>query len=124
MKCVYCQGKAGLFKRICADCRRLADVFKSLPASYGFRELLDRWMATGVSNEKIDRFLNADVDGGGSIQDHLTARMTNEVMGALGQPSHMKAQDVKKVKQMVAEGKPPSETDEEVVDYSQLPKKS
>lgn len=123
MKCVYCDEKAGLFKRICTDCRRMADVFKKLPPSFGFRELLDQLFETGISNEKIDRFLQADVDGRGSIQDHMTARMTNEVMAALGQPSQMKGADVKKVRQMVAEGKAPSATDQEVVDYHQLPHK-
>lgn len=80
-------------------------------------------MATGVSNEKIDAFLETDPDGGGTIHDRILARMTNEVMGALGQPSHLKPEDVKKVRDQIATGKPPSLTDEEVVDYHQLPHK-
>ena len=123
MKCVYCHGKAGFLKRTCSDCIRLVDAFNQLPASFGYRELLDQLMETGVSNEKIDAFLNTDLDGSGSVQEHITARMTNEVMAGLGQPSHMKGTDVKKVKQLIAEGKSPSLTDEEVVDYHQLPRK-
>lgn len=123
MHCVYCQAKAGFLKRTCPDCIKLVDAFNQLPPSFGFRQLLDTLMATGVANEKIDSFLERDIDGSGSIQEHVTARMTNEVMGALGQPSQMKGKDVKKVKQMMTEGKSPSATDQEVVDYHQLPHK-
>ena len=123
MRCAYCQAKAGFFKRTCSDCIRLADALNTLSPSFGFRELLDKLMETGVANERIDRFLNADLDGSGSIQEHVTARMTNEVMAALGQPSHLKGDDVKRVKKLMEAGKPPSKTDEEVVDYSQLPHK-
>ena len=77
-------------------------------------------MATGASNQKIEAFLETDVTGTGSVRNHITARMTNEVMAGLGQPSHMKGEDVKKVREQIAEGKSPSLTDQEVVDYEQL----
>lgn len=123
MKCAYCHEKAGFLKRTCRDCLRLIEVVNKLPEAFGFRELLDALLATGISNEKIDLFLETDVTGDGSLHEKLAARMTNEVMSALGQPSQMKGSDVKRVKEMIREGKPPSKTDEEVVDYSQLPKK-
>ncbi len=123
MRCAYCQSKAGFLKRTCPDCIRLVAAFNTLSPSFGYREMLDALIATGVANEKIDRFLESDLDGTGSIHEKITARMTNEVMASLGQPSHMKATDVRKVKQQIAEGKSPSATDEEVVDYHQLPHK-
>ena len=123
MRCAYCYDKAGFLKRTCPDCIRLVAAFNTLPPSFGYRLMLDTLLATGVSNEKIDRFLETDLDGSGSIQEKITARMTNEVMAALGQPSHLGAKDVKKVKEQVAAGKPPSATDAEVVDYHQLPHK-
>jgi hypothetical protein len=123
MKCIYCQEKAGFFKRICPDCLKLVEILKAAPSTFGYRDLLDRLLATDVSNEKIEKFLDADVDGQGSINDQITARMTNEVMASLGQPSQMTATDVKKVRQDIAEGKAPSKMDQEVTDYSQLPHK-
>lgn len=123
MKCIYCQEKAGFFKKICPDCMKLVEILKAAPQTFGYRDLLDHLLAADVSNEKIEKFLDSDVDGQGSINDQITARMTNEVMASLGQPSHMTARDVKKVRQDIAEGKAPSKTDGEVTDYSQLPHK-
>lgn len=123
MRCVYCQTKAGFFKRFCPDCAKLIAVVKGLPPSFGYRELLDSLLATGISPEKVEKFLDTDLDGTGSINDQITARMTNEVMAGLGQPSHMTARDVKKVKDDIAAGKSPSKVDEEVTDYNQLPHK-
>lgn len=123
MNCIYCQTRAGLLKRLCPDCAKLVDVANALPPSFGYRELLDSLMATGASTDKIEKFLMTDIDGRGSINDQITARMTNEVMAGLGQPSHMSSLDVKKVRQQIAEGKPPSLVDQEVVNYNQLPHK-
>lgn len=123
MKCLYCQSKAGFFKRICPDCLKLVEVVKALPPSFGYRELLDQLLAVHVPTEKIEKFLDTDVDGSGSVNDQITARMTNEVMAGLGQPSHMTARDVKKVRGEITQGKAPSQTDGEVTDYHQLPHK-
>jgi hypothetical protein len=102
---------------------KLVEILKAAPQTFGYRDLLDHLLAADVPNEKIEKFLDSDVDGQGSINDQITARMTNEVMASLGQPSHMTASDVKKVRQDMAEGKAPSLSDQEVTDYSQLPHK-
>jgi len=102
----------------------MVEAVNRLPSSCGFRELLDALIATGAPNPKIDLFLETDPDGTGSLHEKITARMTNEVMSALGQPSQLGPEDVKKVKRQMAEGKSPSETDSEVVDYSQLRNKT
>lgn len=120
MRCVYCHDKAGFLKRTCPDCLKLVRAVNELPSAFGFRQFLDSLIETGVSNEKIDLFLESDPDGEGTIHNRILARMTNEVMGALGQPSHLKAEDVKKVRDEITSGKAPSKTDREVVDYSQL----
>jgi hypothetical protein len=130
MKCVYCRERAGFFKRICRDCDKLVETVRSVHSQadreggFGYRELLDTLLATGVDGAKIEKFLDADVDGRGSVNDQITARMTNQIMESLGQPSQMKGTDVKKVRQDIAEGRAPSKTDTEVTDYSQLPNKT
>ena len=123
MKCVYCQERAGFFKKLCPDCRRLVEALGALPPSSGYREILDTLLATEVPTAKIESFLDKDLDDRGSINDQLTARMTNQVMGSLGQPSQMTSVDVKKVRQEIAEGRAPSQVDAEVTDYKQLPHK-
>lgn len=61
--------------------------------------LLDTLLETGVDPERIEKFLDADPDGEGSFNQKIAARMTNQVMGDLGQPSEMTAEDVKKVQE-------------------------
>jgi hypothetical protein len=117
MKCIYCQTKAGFFKRLCADCAKLVETVNNLPTSFGYRDLLDALLGTGVGAVKIERFLDRDLDGSGSVNDQVTARMTNEVMAGLGQPSHMSGTDVKKVREDIAAGRAPSLTDQEVVHH-------
>src|SRR5262245_7685032 len=124
MKCVYCQEKAGFFKRICADCVTLMQTVRSLPVPYGYSQLLDALLATNIGNSKIEKFLDAEIAGQPSVNDQITARMTNEVMAGLGQPSHMTGTDVKKVRKDIAEGRAPSLSDGEVTDYNQLPHKN
>ncbi|HSA58769.1 MAG TPA: hypothetical protein VLJ37_03715 [bacterium] len=130
MKCVYCRERAGFFKRVCRDCDRLVETVRSIHSQadreggFGYRELLDTLIATGVEGQKIEKFLDADVDGRGSVNDQITARMTNQIMESLGQPSQMKGTDVKQVRKDIAEGRAPSMVDPEVVEYSQLKNKT
>ena len=123
MKCVYCQLKAGFFKRICSDCNRLVETVQKMPPSFGYREFLDTLLETGINPEKIDKFIDADVDGRGSVNDHITARMTNQIMESLGTPTQMASTDVKKVRNDIAEGRAPSLVDQDVTEHSQLPHK-
>lgn len=129
MKCVYCREGAGFFKRVCKDCDKLIDTVRAIHSQadreggFGYRELLDTLLATGVDGQKIEKFLDADVDGRGSVNDQITARMTNQIMESMGQPSKMTGTDVKQVRKDIAEGKAPSLVDQEVVDPGQLPHK-
>ncbi len=117
MKCIYCEESAGFFKKLCKQCQKLVDVMRQAPKSFGYREMLDQLLSTDVPSEKIERFLDKDINGRGSLNDQLTARMTNEVMTSLGQPSHMTAGSVKQVKKDISEGRAPSVTDHEVVSH-------
>ncbi len=123
MKCIYCHCGSGFFKRICGECDRLLGICRHLPDSFGYREFLDRLLATGVDPARVEKFLDTDIDGSGSLNDQITARMTNQIMGSLGQPSHMTSVDVKKVRDDIASGKPPSLTDADVTDLSQIKNK-
>ena len=111
MKCAYCQEKAGFFKRTCSDCQQLVTIISTAPDSFGYRELLEKLIETGVASEKIEKFLDTDVQGGGTINDQITARMTNEIMTSLGQPSTLSGTEVKKVREDIAAGNPPSAQD-------------
>lgn len=98
-KCRYCQEKAGFFKKLCPECRALLQVLAGLGPFFSFRELLDRLGATPASNEKIQKFLEADIDGQGSFRDRITARMTNQLAHTMGQPPTMDPITVKKIRE-------------------------
>lgn len=104
--CRYCHEPAGWFKKTCTDCQSLLAKLAELPVSFSFRQLLDKLMETPASNDKIQRFLEADLDGQGSLRDFITARMTNELAVTVGQPATMDAQRVKQIRE--AEQKQPA----------------
>ena len=87
--CVYCQDRSGIISKVCKDCRKLITSVKGLENSFGYRILLNTLLETGVDPDKIERFLDADPDGEGSLNQQVTARMTNELMTDLGQATEM-----------------------------------
>jgi hypothetical protein len=61
--------------------------------------MMDAFVASGVSQEQVEKFLNADPDGSGPIRDQIAAEMTNQLMEALGRPSRQSAADVKRIRE-------------------------
>src|SRR3989337_3382332 len=68
-KCVYCGERAGLFGKACTDCKKLFARVAELRGKVSYGQFLNGLEETGVDKEKILRFLKADPDGTGSIQD-------------------------------------------------------
>ncbi len=120
MRCIFCHEKAGFFKRICPDCIKLGQSVQELPPSFSFNDLLNGMMATGATQEKIEKFLEADPYQEGSLRNQVTARMTNEVMAGLGIPSDMDFKGVAQVRKDLSEGKLPSFEEQEIREISQL----
>jgi hypothetical protein len=54
--------------------------------------------ATGIDKEKILKFLQADPDGKGSVQDQVTAEMTTELMNVMGISGQQTATEVKRIR--------------------------
>ena len=77
----------------------MLQAIQSLGTSFSFRDMLDALMATQASNEKIGKFLEADIRGQGSIRDMITARMTNELARSVGQPEDTDAHKVKRIRE-------------------------
>ena len=100
-QCVYCTDRAGLFGRVCADCKKLLARVQELRGKVGFGEFLEGLEQTGVAKEKILTFLQADPDGKGSIQDQVTAEMTTELMNVMGISGRQTAQEVKRIRTSV-----------------------
>jgi hypothetical protein len=100
-KCVYCGERAGLFGRSCADCKKLMARVTELRGKVSYGQFLDGLEQTGIDREKILRFLQADPDGRGSIQDQVTAEMTSELMQVMGISGRQTAQEVKRIRDTV-----------------------
>ena len=99
MKCAYCQERAGWFKRICADCQRLHELYTQQRGQIDLLQFLDICIDTGLPREKIETFMNADPYGSGSIKDQITAAMSTELLGAMGIRVQQTAQDVKHLRE-------------------------
>jgi hypothetical protein len=99
--CVYCGQRAGIFSRVCADCKKLLARVRELRGKVGYGEFLDGLEQTGVDKEKIFTFLKADPDGTGSVQDQVTAEMTSELMKVMGISGRQTPQDVKRIRDVV-----------------------
>ena len=97
-KCVYCGERAGLFGRSCADCKKLMARVTELRGKVSYGQFLDGLEQTGVDRDKILRFLQADPDRTGSIQDQITAEMTSELMQVMGISGRQTAQEVKRIR--------------------------
>jgi hypothetical protein len=100
-RCAYCAENAGLLARICADCKRLLACVGELRGRVGYGEFLDGLERTGIAKEKIIKFLKADPDGKGSIQDQVTAEMTTELMKVMGIAGQQTTGEVKRIRDYV-----------------------
>jgi hypothetical protein len=100
-RCGYCSENAGILAKICADCKKLLARVGELRGRVGYGEFLDGLERTGVSKEKIVKFLKADPDGRGSIQDQVTAEMTTELMKVMGVAGRQTTEEVKRIRDYV-----------------------
>jgi hypothetical protein len=100
-QCVYCRDRAGLFGRVCTECKKLLATVQELRGKVGYGQFLDGLEQTGVAKEKILTFLQADPDGKGSVQDQVTAEMTTELMKVMGITGQQTAQEVKRIRGIV-----------------------
>lgn len=100
-RCIYCGDRAGWWSRICRDCKKLLSCVQTLRGKVGYGEFLDGLERTGISKEKIMKFLTADPDGNGSVQDQVTAEMTTELMKVMGIGGRQTPQEVKRIRETV-----------------------
>ena len=101
-RCVYCGDRSSFWSRVCRDCKKLLERVQELRGRVGYGEFLDGLERTGVDKEKIVRFLQADPDGKGSIQDQVTAEMTTELMKVMGIAGRQTAEEVKRIRESVS----------------------
>jgi hypothetical protein len=61
--------------------------------------MMDAFIASGAAQAQIEKFLEADPEGTGSIRDQIAADMTNQLLGALGQRNRQTPQTVRRLRE-------------------------
>jgi hypothetical protein len=98
MRCIYCRSRAGILKKLCPPCADIVAVIEDCAGRVGWSELIDIFVAKGLTKATVDRVLDTEVDGGPTLRDRLTSRMANELMKSLGMPGRQSPEDVRRVR--------------------------
>lgn len=98
MRCRLCGERAGWWQRWCRDCSRLWETWQA-SRQEGLRRVLAALAATGVEPVRIERFLDSEPEpGNGTVRDLIAADMSNQLLGALGQPGDQSGAQVKRLR--------------------------
>ncbi len=60
--------------------------------------MMDLFIATGAPRSKLERFLDRDPTGNGTVRDQIAADMANQLLGALGRRDRQTAKDVNRIR--------------------------
>ena len=61
-------------------------------------ELVDLFLAEGLTREQVDRVLDTEIGDQPTLRDRLTSQMTNALMQGLGMPGRQSPEDVRRVR--------------------------
>jgi hypothetical protein len=99
-KCPFCGDKKWFWKNICSECQTLFNVVSQHFGTMGLGQLMDELIKTGIPKPKIQRFLETNVAGKGSIMDQILAGLTNNLASGIGvKDAEMTAQDVRRIRE-------------------------
>ena len=104
MRCVYCSERAGFLRRVCTPCAKVVAIVDRAGGEVGLAGLVDIFVAEGLSRERVDVVLDAQVGDAPTIRDRLTSNMTNVLMRNLGMPGRQSPEDVMKVRTAMRSG--------------------
>lgn len=104
MRCMYCQAKAGIFRKVCSPCASVVEIVEGSAGTLGWTELIDVFAGRGLTKAEVDRVLDAEIASAPTLRDRLTSRMANELMKSLGMPGRQSPEDVRRVRLGVASG--------------------
>ena len=104
MRCIYCYERAGLLKKVCVACGRVLTIVEESAGHVGWTGLVDEFATQGLTRERVDRVLAAELDGRPALRDRLASEMANVLMRNLGMPGRQSPEDVQRVRRAVAGG--------------------
>ena len=98
MRCIYCRERAGLLRRTCPICARVIEIVEQSAGSVGLIGLVDIFAAQGLTQDQVERVLDAQRGDEPTLRDRLTSDMTNVLMRGLGMPGRQSPEDVRRVR--------------------------
>ncbi len=103
MRCAFCKTRT-IFRKICPTCAKVVAIVDSAAGRVGMGELVDLFLAQGLTREQVDRVLAAEVGSRPTSRDRLTSHMANALMQGLGMPGRQSPEDVRRVRLAAASG--------------------
>ncbi len=104
MRCVFCKTRTMFFRKVCPICGKVVAIVDKAAGQVGMGELVDLFVAEGLTREQVDQVLDADLGSQPTIRDRLTAQMANALMRGLGMPGRQSPEDVRRVRLAAASG--------------------
>lgn len=98
MRCIYCHSWAGLIRSKCCICTRVTAIIERTAGRVGWTEMVDIFIAEGLSREQVDCVLDAEIGGAPTMRDRMTSDMANVLMQNLGMPGRQSPDDVRQVR--------------------------
>ena len=83
---------------------RVVNVLERSAGRVGWSEMVDLFMAEGLTRGEVDRVLDAELGGAPTLRDRMTSEMANVLMRGLGMPGRQTPEDVRRVRQGIASG--------------------
>lgn len=99
MQCRICREPAGWLRRTCRLCACLLGTWQERRGA-GMGELLECFLATGATPEKVEAFLAHPCGPGGvTVRDQIAADMTNQLLEAMGRPASQHGDTVRRLRE-------------------------
>jgi len=104
MRCRYCREPAGLVRRVCPPCSKVLAVVERTRGQVGLGDLVDIFIAEGLTREQVYAVLDAQVGDRPTLRDRLTSDLVNVLMRNLGMPGRQSPEDVSRVRRAMDSG--------------------
>ncbi len=89
---------------MCLPCAKVIAIIDKAGGDVGLAGLVDVFIAEGLTRERVDGVLDAQVGGAPTIRDQLTSQMANNLMRGLGMPGRQAPEDVMRVREAMKSG--------------------
>ncbi|HKD68271.1 MAG TPA: hypothetical protein VKB84_15605 [Candidatus Binataceae bacterium] len=103
MRCAFCKTRT-ILRKICPTCAKVVAIVDRAAGQVGMGELVDLFLAEGLTREQVDLVLDAEIGDQPTIRDRLTSQMANALMQGLGMPGRQSPQDVRRVRLAASSG--------------------